>query len=163
TLTNAERFITPELKEKEAMILEAEEKSVDLEYELFTEIREKLKNDITPIQELAEVVSQLDCLQSFSQVSEENNYCRPNFIQKNYVPNDIVLDEDAFILLITGPNMSGKSTYMRQLALTIIMGQIGCFVPAEEANLMIVDQIFTRIGAADDLVSGQSTFMVEML
>src|SRR5690625_6406139 len=83
--------------------------------------------------------------------------------QENYVPNDIVLDEDAFILLITGPNMSGKSTYMRQLALTIIMGQIGCFVPAEEANLMIVDQIFTRIGAADDLVSGQSTFMVEML
>src|SRR5699024_3715611 len=148
----------------------------------FTEIREKLKNDITPIQELAEVVSQLDCLQSFSQVSEENNYCRPNFIQKNttiqngrhpvienvteqenYVPDDIVLDEDVFMLVITGPDMSGKSNYMRQLALTIIMGQIGCIAPADEANLMIVDQIFTRTGAADDLLSRQSTCMVEML
>src|SRR5699024_12350000 len=125
TLTNAERFITPELKEKEAMILEAEEKSVDLEYELFTEIREKLKNDITPIQELAEVVSQLDCLQSFSQVSEENKYCRPNFIQKNttiqngrhpvienvmekenYDLKDLVLDEDDFIFLMCGTYMS---------------------------------------------------------
>src|SRR5699024_12811472 len=119
--------------------------------------RKKLISKNTTIQDDAEVVSQLDGLESFSKVSEENNYCRPNFIQKkttnqngrhpvienvmeqeNYVPNDIVLDKDAFILLITGPNMSGKSTYMRQLALTIIMGQIGCFVPAEEANLMIV-------------------------
>src|SRR5699024_3390880 len=123
TLTNAQRLVTREVKEKEAMIVGAAEISVDLEDERITEMREKLKNDITPIHELAEVVSQLDCLQSFSQVSEENNYCRPNFIQKNttiqngrhpvienvmeqenYVPNDIVLDEDAFILLITGPN-----------------------------------------------------------
>ena len=182
TLRNAERYITPELKEKEALILEAEEKSVDLEYELFVEIREKLKAEISQIQHLANVVSQIDVLQSFAEVSEENNYHRPTFVEKNlmikngrhpviekvmdegtFVPNDIYLDDEQFILLITGPNMSGKSTYMRQLALTIIMAQIGCFVPADEAEIPIFDQIFTRIGAADDLVSGQSTFMVEML
>ncbi|HLQ95053.1 MAG TPA: DNA mismatch repair protein MutS [Pseudogracilibacillus sp.] len=182
TLANAERFITPELKEKEAMILEAEEKSRELEYDLFVEIREKLKQQIVVIQTLAHQVSQLDVLQSFSQVSETNNYTRPTFHEKvldiqdgrhpvveqvmeetSYVPNDLYVDRDTFVLLITGPNMSGKSTYMRQLALTIIMGQIGCFVPAKAAQLTIVDQIFTRIGAADDLVGGQSTFMVEML
>lgn len=182
TLANAERFITDELKEKEALILEAEEKSIELEYQLFVEIRDQLKDNISMIQELAHVISQIDCLQSFSQVSEDNNYNRPTFIDHdiqiingrhpviekvmendNYVPNDIYLNDDKFILLITGPNMSGKSTYMRQLALTIIMAQIGCFVPADDAKLMIIDQIFTRIGAADDLVSGQSTFMVEML
>ncbi|MBO1004332.1 DNA mismatch repair protein MutS [Pseudogracilibacillus auburnensis] len=182
TLTNAERYITPELKEKEALILEAQEKSVDLEYDLFVKIREKLKEEIQEIQQLANIVSQLDVLQSFSEVSERNNYKRPSFdgkelkikngrhpvIEKvmedgSYVPNDIYLNDEKFILLITGPNMAGKSTYMRQLALTIIMGQIGCFVPAEDAKLMMFDQIFTRIGAADDLVSGQSTFMVEML
>ena len=182
TLTNAERYITPELKEKEVLILEAEEKSVDLEYTLFIEIREKIKTHIPELQQLAEVVSKIDVLQGFATVSEENNYQRPTFegtklMIKNgrhpvveqvmkeglFVPNDITLDEDKRILLITGPNMSGKSTYMRQLALTAIMGQIGCFVPCEEAELIIFDQIFTRIGAADDLVSGQSTFMVEML
>ena len=182
TLRNAERYITPELKEKEALILEAEEKSVDLEYELFVEIREKIKNEIEEIQKIAQTISQIDVLQSFAEVSEKNNYTRPVFNDKEvkivesrhpviekvmdegtFVPNDISLDEEKFILLITGPNMSGKSTYMRQLALTIIMAQIGCFVPAEEANLTIFDQIFTRIGAADDLVRGQSTFMVEML
>lgn len=182
TLTNAERFITPELKEKEQLILDAEEKSVDLEYQLFIEIREKIKAYIPQLQDLAEIVSTIDVLQSFATVSEANNYKRPTFVTdklsiKNgrhpvveqvmkdgsYVPNDIEMDNDKHMLLITGPNMSGKSTYMRQLALTVIMGQIGCFVPCEEANLLIFDQIFTRIGAADDLVSGQSTFMVEML
>ncbi|WP_339215182.1 DNA mismatch repair protein MutS [Ornithinibacillus sp. FSL M8-0202] len=182
TLTNAERFITPELKEKEQLILEAEEKSVELEYTLFTEIREQIKAQIPRIQFLADVVSKIDVLQAFATVSEANNYHRPTFSEnklqvKNgrhpvieqvmndgtFVPNDIVLDDEKSILLITGPNMSGKSTYMRQLALIAIMGQIGCFVPCDEAELMIFDQIFTRIGAADDLVSGQSTFMVEML
>ncbi|MED4474004.1 MULTISPECIES: DNA mismatch repair protein MutS [Bacillaceae] len=182
TLTNAERFITPELKEKEELILEAEEKSVDLEYQLFVEIREMIKEHIPELQHIAEVVSQIDVLQAFATVSEKNNYKRPTFDENelsiqngrhpvveqvmkegNYVPNDIQLDEEKNMLLITGPNMSGKSTYMRQLALTVIMAQIGCFIPADEAKLLIFDQIFTRIGAADDLVSGQSTFMVEML
>ncbi|HEX6593563.1 MAG TPA: DNA mismatch repair protein MutS [Bacillota bacterium] len=182
TLTNAERFITPELKEKEQLILEAEEKSIELEYDLFIDIREQIKEHIPEIQQLADVVSTIDVLQSFATVSEENNYRRPTFgdhslsikngrhpvIEKvmtddEFVPNDVLLDEQTSILLITGPNMSGKSTYMRQLALTIIMAQIGCFVPCDEAELIIFDQIFTRIGAADDLVAGQSTFMVEML
>ena len=182
TLTNAERFITPELKEKEALILEAEEKSIDLEYELFIGIREKIKEYIPALQHLAETISQLDVLQAFATVSEANNYVRPKFVEKKlmikngrhpvveqvmtdgaFVPNDVSLDDNNSILLITGPNMSGKSTYMRQLALTVIMGQIGCFVPCDQAELIIFDQIFTRIGAADDLVSGQSTFMVEML
>jgi len=182
TLRNAERYITPELKEKEAIILEAEEKSVELEYDLFVEVRDTLKEDIIIIQKLASVISEIDVLQSFAEVSEANNYVKPTFVENtvtikngrhpviekviddgSFVPNDVYLNDDDFILLITGPNMSGKSTYMRQLALTIIMAQIGCFVPADEANLQIFDQIFTRIGAADDLVSGQSTFMVEML
>ncbi|WP_269409199.1 DNA mismatch repair protein MutS [Lentibacillus daqui] len=182
TLTNAERYVTPELKEKEQLIMEAEEKSVELEYQLFIEIRDQLKEQIPLLQNIAEVISQIDVLQGFATVSEANNYKRPNFVKdtlsvKNgrhpvieqvmndgsFVPNDITLDPQTEVLLITGPNMSGKSTYMRQLALTVIMGQIGCFVPCEEADLIIFDQIFTRIGAADDLVSGQSTFMVEML
>ncbi len=182
TLTNAERYITPELKEKEALILEAQEKSVDLEYEIFVDIREQLKEQIADVQYIAQTISQIDVLQSFAQVSEQNDYHRPSFTETElkitnsrhpviekvmtdgtFVPNDIILHEEEFILLITGPNMSGKSTYMRQLALTIIMGQIGCFVPAEQAELTIFDHIFTRIGAADDLVSGQSTFMVEMM
>ncbi|PAV30078.1 DNA mismatch repair protein MutS [Virgibacillus profundi] len=182
TLTNAERYITPELKEKEQLILEAEEKSIDLEYKLFTEIREQIKEYIPEIQHLADVVSKIDVLQAFATVSEANNYKRPKFVDNNlaiksgrhpvieqvmkdgsFVPNDVSLDDNKNILLITGPNMSGKSTYMRQLALTVIMGQIGCFVPCDRADLIIFDQIFTRIGAADDLTSGQSTFMVEML
>ncbi|WP_130859989.1 DNA mismatch repair protein MutS [Gracilibacillus phocaeensis] len=182
TLTNAERFITEELKEKETLILEAEEKSVELEYQLFIEIREKVKEYIPALQQLADVISEVDVYQSNATVSEQNNYVRPVFstdtvtieesrhpvvekVMKNeaFVPNTIELSEDNQLLLITGPNMSGKSTYMRQLALTVIMAQVGCFVPATSATLSIVDQIFTRIGAADDLVSGQSTFMVEML
>lgn len=183
TLTNAERFITDELKEKETIILEAENNMVDLEYQLFLEIREKTKTYIPQIQQLASIISEIDVLQSFATVSEENNYVRPNFSDNNelsliesrhpvieqvienqeFVPNNIEMDDEKPILLITGPNMSGKSTYMRQLALTVLMAQIGCFVPASQAKLPIIDQIFTRIGAADDLVSGQSTFMVEML
>lgn len=182
TLRNAERYITPELKEKEQLILEAEEQSVELEYNLFIEIREQIKKQIPTIQRLAEIISQIDVLQSFATVSEENHYKRPKFaddqlvIKKgrhpvieqvmkdgSFVPNDVLLTQDTNVLLITGPNMSGKSTYMRQLALIAIMGQIGCFVPCDQASLLIFDQIFTRIGAADDLVAGQSTFMVEML
>lgn len=182
TLTNAERYITPELKEKEALILEAQEKSVDLEYDLFVHIREQLKENIGQVQAIAKTISEMDVLQSFAQVSEQNDYHRPTFAKDelsikgsrhpviervmtdgSFVPNDITLNKEQFILLITGPNMSGKSTYMRQLALTIIMGQIGCFIPAESAQLTVFDHIFTRIGAADDLVSGQSTFMVEMM
>lgn len=183
TLTNAERFITEELKEKETLILEAEEKSVELEYQLFLEIREKIKSFIPALQQLADTISEIDVYQSYATVSEENHYVRPVFsddrsitieesrhpvvekVMKNeqFVPNGFELTTDKQLLLITGPNMSGKSTYMRQLALTVIMAQVGCFVPAKSAQLAIVDQIFTRIGAADDLVSGQSTFMVEML
>ncbi len=183
TLTNAERFITPELKEKEALILQAEEKIVDLEYMLFTEIREFVKEYIPRIQALAKTVSEIDVLQCFATVSEERHYVKPVFSEEriirikegrhpvvekvmkaqDYVPNDCYMNKDREILLITGPNMSGKSTYMRQVALTAILAQIGCFVPASEAVLPIFDQVFTRIGAADDLISGQSTFMVEML
>lgn len=182
TLTNAERYITPALKEKEQLILEAQEKSVELEYDLFIELRENIKRFIPELQRLAHVVSNIDVLQSFATVSEENNYQRPTFSTKNlhikngrhpvieqvmnngeFVPNDVIFNNDTNMLLITGPNMSGKSTYMRQLALTVIMAQIGCFVPSDAAELYIFDQIFTRIGAADDLVAGQSTFMVEML
>ncbi|WP_436375884.1 DNA mismatch repair protein MutS [Cytobacillus sp. BC1816] len=183
TLTNAERFITPELKEKESLILEAQEKCVELEYELFTNVREHVKEFIPRLQKLAKTVSELDVLQCFSAVSEQRHYTKPNFsndrrvyikdgrhpvVEKvlnaqEYVPNDCYMDADREMLLITGPNMSGKSTYMRQIALTAILAQIGCYVPASEAVLPIFDQVFTRIGAADDLISGQSTFMVEML
>ncbi|WP_406687212.1 DNA mismatch repair protein MutS [Rossellomorea vietnamensis] len=183
TLTNAERFITPELKEKESLILQADEKSVDLEYELFIGIRERVKEFIPRLQKLAKLVSELDVLQCFATVSEKRHYTRPVFnderrivlkdgrhpvVEKvmgaqEYVPNDCYMDEEREIFLITGPNMSGKSTYMRQVALTSVLAQIGCYVPASEANLPVFDQVFTRIGAADDLISGQSTFMVEML
>ncbi|MEH7490813.1 DNA mismatch repair protein MutS [Neobacillus niacini] len=183
TLTNAERFITPDLKEKEALILEAEEKCGELEYELFTEIREIVKEHIPRLQAAAKAVSGLDVLQCFAEVSENRRYVKPQFstegkvvikegrhpvVEKvlnaqEYVANDCSMDADREVLLITGPNMSGKSTYMRQIALTAILAQIGCYVPADEAELPIFDQVFTRIGAADDLISGQSTFMVEML
>lgn len=183
TLANAERYITPELKEKEMLILQAEEKMIDLEYELFIQIRDEVKKYITKLQTLAKCLSTLDVLQSFATVSLENHYTKPEFSEEGeihliearhpvveqmlsegqFVANDVVMNRDREILLITGPNMAGKSTYMRQLALIAVMAQIGCFVPAREAKLPIFDQIFTRIGAADDLASGQSTFMVEML
>ncbi|MGX7030316.1 DNA mismatch repair protein MutS [Vagococcus zengguangii] len=184
TLANAERFITPELKEKERLILEAEEKSQSLEYQLFLQVREVIKESIERLQTLAKAVSAIDVLQSFASVSEKYQYVRPTMVEagkelsliegrhpvvekvlghQKYVPNTVKMDPETMILLITGPNMSGKSTYMRQLALTVIMAQMGCFVPAESAMMPIFDQIFTRIGASDDLISGQSTFMVEMM
>lgn len=183
TLTNSERFITPELKEMEATILEAEEKSQALEYTLFVQVREEVKKEIERLQQLAHLIAQIDVLQSFAQVSEDNHYSRPEFHESSqdvriedgrhpvvehvmedqeYVPNDVCLERDTDILLITGPNMSGKSTYMRQVALIVIMAQMGCFVPATKASLPIFDKVFARIGAMDDLISGQSTFMVEM-
>lgn len=183
TLVNAERFSTPELKEKEALILGAQEKSTALEYDLFVKVREQVKKEIKRLQVLASALSELDVLQSFAVVSEDYHFVRPKMnnghvlkikdgrhpvVEKfmghqEYVPNDVMMDKSTDILLITGPNMSGKSTYMRQLALTAIMAQMGCFVPAKSAELPIFDQIFTRIGAADDLISGESTFMVEMM
>ncbi|WP_034550829.1 DNA mismatch repair protein MutS [Carnobacterium funditum] len=184
TLANAERFITPELKEKETLILEAEEKSLALEYELFTKVRDEVKQYIDRLQLLAKTVATIDVLQSFATISEKYHYVRPELTfdsrelvlkdgrhpvvekvlgQQTYVPNSVEMNEQTEIMLITGPNMSGKSTYMRQLALTVIMAQMGCFVPAQSAKLPIFDRIFTRIGAADDLISGQSTFMVEMI
>lgn len=183
TLTNAERYITPDLKEHESLILEAEAKSTGLEYDLFVKLREDVKKYIPALQKLAKQIASLDVLTNFATVSEQNNYVRPSFATDkqeinvvngrhpvveqvmaagSYIPNDIKMDQDTDIFLITGPNMSGKSTYMRQMALIAIMAQIGCFVPADSATLPIFDQIFTRIGAADDLISGQSTFMVEM-
>ncbi|MGE7877141.1 DNA mismatch repair protein MutS [Peribacillus muralis] len=183
TLTNAERYITPELKEKEALILQAEEKSIGLEYDLFLNLREEVKSYIPRLQNLAKGVSELDVLQCFATISEERHYVKPVFSEsrrivlkegrhpvvekvlqsQEYVPNDCMMDAERELLLITGPNMSGKSTYMRQVALTSILAQIGCFVSASIAELPIFDKVFTRIGAADDLISGQSTFMVEML
>lgn len=180
TLSNAERFITQELKEKEALILRAEEKALETEYTLFTEIRNHCKEYTHALQRLSKVLSELDMLLSFQKIANENNYVRPRLNQEhileikggrhpviekymeNFIPNDILMSAEDMILLITGPNMSGKSTYMRQIALIAIMAQIGCFVSAQSAKLPIFDAIYTRIGAADDIVSGQSTFMVEM-
>lgn len=181
TLANCERYVTPLLKEKEALILGAEEKIINLEYNLFIEIKNKVQTYIKRIQNIAKVIAEIDVLQSFATISEENNYIRPIITDKRiveiidnrhpvvekvletpFVPNDILMDEKTNILIITGPNMAGKSTYMREFAITVIMAQIGCFVPAKKCTLPIFDQIFTRIGASDDLVSGDSTFMVEM-
>lgn len=183
TLSNAERFITDELKEKEDVILGAEDKAVDLEYQLFVRLREHIKTYTERLQKQAKIISELDCLQSFAEIAQKYNYVKPEFSDNktlslensrhpvvervmdynDYVPNDCKLDKDNFIYLITGPNMSGKSTYMRQVAIISIMAQMGAYVPCDKAELPIFDQIFTRIGAADDLVSGKSTFMVEML
>ena len=181
TLANAERFITPVLKEKENIILGAEEKIISLEYKLFMDIREVVKRYVQDLQKTARILSEVDMLQAFSVDSDQYKLVRPTFttnhsmkliecrhpvveqvMKDKYIPNDIVMDQTTNILLITGPNMAGKSTYMRQCAITVIMAQIGCFVPCKEANLPIFDKIFTRIGASDDLVSGESTFMVEM-
>lgn len=181
TLANCERFITPALKEKEDIILGAEEKIINLEYALFMEIREVVRGYIGKIQQIAKVIAEIDMLLSFATVSEENNYVKPNIIDEKivkiessrhpviekvlkdeYVPNDISMGKDTNILLITGPNMAGKSTYMRQFAIVVIMAQMGCFVPCKSCTMPLFDKIFTRIGASDDLVSGESTFMVEM-
>lgn len=183
SLANAERFITPELKEMESKILNAEDKIMKVEYELFLQVRDFIKNDVHLLQDVSKVIAEIDVYIALANLSSQNRYTRPHFnhdgilkiengrhavieevMKKDkYVENDISMQSDETLLMITGPNMGGKSTYMRQVALTIIMAQIGCFVPADYAQLPIFDQLFTRIGASDDLISGQSTFMVEML
>jgi len=183
TLSNSERYITPELKEMESKILSAEEKMNKLQYEIFVEIREELKNNIKRMQKTSQYIAAVDVLNSFCKISMKNNYIRPeinidgyidikdgrhcvveNMLNdENFIPNDTFLDKDMNrFSIITGPNMAGKSTYMRQVALISIMGHIGCFVPASKANIPILDKIFTRVGASDNLSQGQSTFMVEM-
>lgn len=183
TLANSERYVTDELNAMEEKILGSEERMVDLEYELFIKVRDDIKNEIERIQATSKLISNIDVLTALSQVSYDNNYVKPSMntegtigIDKGrhpvveevleneqFVPNDTLLDKEANRLsIITGPNMSGKSTYMRQVALITLMSQIGCFVPADHAEISIVDRIFTRIGATDDLSQGQSTFMVEM-
>ena len=184
TLTNAERYITEELKTLENQILGAEERVVNLEYEAFTKIRGEIAKNVRRLQTTSEVISTLDVLASFAQVAEDMNYCMPEVndtgiidikngrhpvIEKimgvgTFVENDTYLDKNENRLaIITGPNMAGKSTYMRQVALITLMAQVGSFVPAESANIGVVDKIFTRVGASDDLSMGQSTFMVEMM
>ena len=181
TLANCERFITPILKEKENIILGAEEKIINLEYKLFMDIREVVKRYIHGLQRVSKIISEVDMLQSFSIVSDTYKFVRPTItegriikmidcrhpvveqvMKDKYISNDIIMDKTTDILLITGPNMAGKSTYMRQCTITVIMAQIGCFVPCKSCTMPIFDKIFTRIGASDDLVSGESTFMVEM-
>jgi DNA mismatch repair protein MutS len=183
TLSNSERYITPELKRLEDLVLGAEEKLIELEYQTFIGIRNEIAEHIKRIQQTASYLSDLDCTCSLAEVSQKYNYVRPTVTnddaliiengrhpvveaQNNelkFVPNDTLLDnEDNRMLIITGPNMAGKSTYMRQVALITLMAQIGCFVPAAKAVIGVVDRIFTRVGASDDLASGQSTFMVEM-
>lgn len=181
TLTNCERYISPALKEKESMILNAEENIIDLEYKLFCNIKSLVKEEVPLLNATADALSEIDALVSLSVCSEEYNLVRPNITDEHvidikngrhpvvevvskseYVPNDCLLNNGINTLLITGPNMSGKSTYMRQMAIIVIMAQMGSFVPCESATLPIIDKIFTRIGASDDLVSGESTFMVEM-
>ncbi len=182
TLADKERYITPELKELENKILGSEEKLVDLEYKLFTEVREKVAHEIVRIQKTAMAIGVIDSLCSFAKVAEDMNYVRPNIthdgvidikegrhpvVEKTlrgseFIPNDTHIDNETRFHIITGPNMAGKSTYMRQVAVITYMAQIGSFVPATEASISIVDRIFTRVGASDDLAGGESTFMVEM-
>ena len=183
TLANAERYITPELKELEDMILGAEDKLYALEYELYSEVRETIAAQVERIQKTAKAVAGLDVFTSLALVAERNHYVRPKINEKGIIdikegrhpvvekmiPNDMFISNDTYlddkknrISIITGPNMAGKSTYMRQTALIALMAQVGCFVPAQSANIGLSDRIFTRVGASDDLASGQSTFMVEM-
>ena len=181
TLTNCERYISPALKEKESMILNAEENIMNLEYDLFCDIRNQVKSEVPLLNKTADALSEIDAIVSLAVCSDEYNFVKPTLndngtikiiegrhpvveivSKEEYVPNDCIMENGINTLLITGPNMSGKSTYMRQLAIIVIMAQIGSFVPAKSADLPIIDKIFTRIGASDDLVSGESTFMVEM-
>ena len=181
TLANAERYITPLLKEKENMILNAEERLNNLEYDVFCEIKDEIKKYISSLQTVSNKIAYLDVICSYAVVAESNNFIKPEINENNvieilsgrhpvvesviegeYIDNDVILDDKTDILIITGPNMSGKSTYMRQLGIIAILNQIGSFVPAKKCNIPIFDKIFTRIGASDDLVGGESTFMVEM-
>ena len=182
TLTNCERFISPLLKEKEALVLNAEEKIIELEYNLFLNIKDQIQKEKKKKKNIAKILGEVDAIISLSTIADDYSLVRPTLNENNsieiiegrhpvvervsskeYVPNDCKMDNKTHTLLITGPNMSGKSTYMRQLAIIIIMAQMGSFIPAKSAKLPIIDKIFTRIGASDDLVSGESTFMVEML
>lgn len=183
TLANAERFITQELKEKEDAIVHAQERSIRLEAELFADLLRQIRVYLPKLHDLAQALSTIDALYAMAEVSGENGYTRPTFHKEHvidmqearhpildklmkksrYVSNNLHMDEHHDILMITGPNMGGKSTFMRQTVLLVIMAQMGCFVPAKRAALPIFDQIFTRIGASDDIMSGQSTFMVEMM
>ncbi|HEY2329787.1 MAG TPA: DNA mismatch repair protein MutS, partial [Verrucomicrobiae bacterium] len=182
TVANGERFITPELKEMEGKILGAEERSVKLEYEIFQRVREEVLGQLPKIQQTASALAQLDVLASFAETARLHNYCRPQvadegvlqmrdgrhpvleqqLVEERFVPNDTAFSTELQIALITGPNMAGKSTYIRQVALLTLLAHTGSFVPAAEARIDLVDRIFTRIGASDDLARGQSTFMVEM-
>jgi DNA mismatch repair protein MutS len=179
TLKNAERFVTPELKEREDEIVRAEGRADDLEYELFREVRASVAEETERIQRVARAVAELDALVSFAEVAAAHGYCRPEMggdaieirrgrhpvverTEESFVPNDTVLSRDAPLAVITGPNMSGKSTYMRQVALSCVLAQAGSFVPAESARLPVIDRVFTRVGASDDIAGGRSTFMVEM-
>jgi DNA mismatch repair protein MutS len=184
TLVNSERYITPELKEVEEKILSSEERSKTLEYELFEELRLYVAEYAEQVQQIAQAIAELDCLQSFGEVAYRNNYCKPAIaddqvvditkgrhpvVEKTlpagdpFIPNDIHLEnEDEQILIITGPNMAGKSIILRQTGLIVLLAQIGCFVPADEAHIGLVDKIFTRVGASDNLAAGESTFLVEM-
>ncbi|AKA68573.1 DNA mismatch repair protein MutS [Clostridium scatologenes] len=183
TLANAERYITPSLKEMEDKILGAEEKLINLEYDIFIDVRDKIEKQVDRMQETAKIISEIDCLSSLATIALENNYCKPEISSKediyieegrhpvvekmissgSFISNDTVINtSDEQLLIITGPNMAGKSTYMRQVALIVLMAQIGSFVPAKKAVISVCDKIFTRIGASDDLAAGKSTFMVEM-
>ena len=181
TISNCERYITPLLKEKENLILNAEEKLNNLEYDIFCKIKEEVKRYISKLQKASAKIAYYDVMQSFATIAEEHNFIKPTInenstveiikgrhpvvesvISTEYIDNDIVMNEKTNILIITGPNMSGKSTYMREFGIIVILNQIGSFVPAAKCNLPVFDKIFTRIGASDDLVGGESTFMVEM-
>jgi len=184
TLVNAERFITPELKEYEEQVLNAEEKIIELEYQLFDEVRQLVSQEVKAIQQNAWLIGELDCLLTFAQIALENNYVKPIINQSDqikikegrhpvvekllplgetFVPNDVFLSNKTDqILIITGPNMAGKSTYLRQVGLIVLMAQIGSFVPAKAAEIGLVDKIFTRVGAFDNLAGGESTFLTEM-
>ena len=182
TLANAERFITKELKEIENTVLGAKDKALDLELELYAQVRDYLADSLVQVQETASAIAQVDVLVSFAETASQNNYCKPEIttdgileihdgrhpvveqmLDTVFVPNNVYLDTDRNrMAIITGPNMAGKSTYMRQTALIVLMAQMGCFVPASAARISVVDRIFTRVGASDDLAAGESTFMVEM-
>src|SRR5690606_31834609 len=183
TLTNAERYITPELKEYEEKVLTADEKAQELEYQLFLELRDEVHASARRLQNTAAILATLDVLLSLAELARERNYCRPKLVEERvldirdgrhpvldivqpegqFVPNDTLASpEEGVILLITGPNMAGKSTYIRQVALLTIMAQMGSFVPAKKATIGVADRVFARVGASDELSRGQSTFMVEM-
>ena len=182
TLTNGERFVTQELKEAEDRILHAEEERLDYEYRLFQDLRKKVANYTESIQLLAQGLAYLDVIVSLAVVSSENSYVRPTFNHerrievldgrhpviekvmplKEFVANDYIMDKDTDVLIITGPNMGGKSTYMREFALIVIMAQLGCYVPASKCDIYVFDAVYTRIGAADDLIKGQSLSLIHI-